>query len=148
MKLLHIVLMAATCIFLAADKPSHDAVQKDRELMAGTWVTVSGESDGAAIAIPRNQQLIVYPDGKIRLEREGDLVGGATTKIDPSANPKTIDIDVTEGTMQGQKYKGIYELSKEELRICRSGDRGERPTAFSTKAGTGERMAVFKRAPK
>ncbi len=148
MKLTHIVLIAAVGLFFAADKPSQDAVKNDRELMAGTWITVSGESDGASIAVPRNQELIVYPDGRIRLQREGDLVGGATTKIDPSANPKTIDIEVTEGTMQGQQYKGIYELSKERLRICRSGDRGQRPTAFSTKAGTGERMAVFKRVPK
>jgi len=50
--------------------------------------------------------------------------------------------------MKGQKYKGIYEVSKEQLKICRSGDRGNRPTSFSTRPGTGERMAVFKRQPK
>jgi uncharacterized protein (TIGR03067 family) len=148
MKLIHTVLIAATGLLLAADKPSQDAVQKDRDLMAGTWITTSSESDGAAIVVPRNQRLIVYPDGRIRLEREGDLVGGAVTKLDPSANPKAIDIDVTEGTMQGQKYKGIYEVTKEQLRICRSGDRGERPTAFITRSGTGERMAVFKKVPR
>jgi uncharacterized protein (TIGR03067 family) len=148
MKLLHIVLIAGTGLFLAADKPSSDAVQKDRELMAGNWITISRESDGESIAAPHNQRLIVQLDGKIRLETEGELVGGATTKIDPSASPKTIDIEVTEGTMQGQEYKGIYEVSKERLRICRSGDRGERPSVFGTKAGTGERMATFKRAPK
>jgi uncharacterized protein (TIGR03067 family) len=148
MKLSHIVLIAATGLLLAADKPSRDAVQKDRELMAGTWLTVSAESDGAAIAVPRNQRLIVHPDGKIRLEREGNLVGGAITTIDPSVTPKVIDIEVTEGTMQGQKYKGIYEVSKERLKICRSGDRGKRPISFSTKPGTDERMAVFKKAPK
>jgi uncharacterized protein (TIGR03067 family) len=148
MKLLHIVLIAGTGLFLAADKPSQDAVRKDRELMAGTWITISGERDGASITVPRSQRLIVRPDGKIRLEREGDLVGGATTTIDPSVTPKAIDIDVTEGTMQGEKYKGIYEVSKDTLKICRSGDRGERPSGFSTKAGTGERMGVFKRAPK
>jgi uncharacterized protein (TIGR03067 family) len=142
------VLIGATGLLLAADEPPQDAVQKDRELMAGIWSTVSGESDGATIAVPRNQRLIVQPDGKIRLEREGDLVGGANTKIDPAANPKAIDIEVTEGTMQGQKYKGIYEVSKDTLKICRSGDRGERPSVFSTKAGTGERMATFKRQPK
>jgi len=148
MKLLHMVLVAVAAFLLAADKPSQEAVQKDRELMAGTWITVSGESDGAAIAVPRNQRLIVQPDGKIRLEREGDLVGGATTTIDPSITPRAIDIEVIEGTMQGQKYKGIYEVSKDALKICRSGDRGERPSVFSTKPGTGERMAVFKRAAK
>jgi uncharacterized protein (TIGR03067 family) len=148
MKLPHLVMIAATALFLGADKPSQDGVQKDRDLMAGTWITISGESDGASIAVPRNQRLIVYPDGKIRLEREGDLVGGAVTKIDPLAKPKTIDIEVIEGTMQGQTYKGIYEVSRDGLRICRSGDRGERPKAFITRPGTGERMAVFKRVPK
>jgi uncharacterized protein (TIGR03067 family) len=148
MKLLHIVLIAVTGLFFAADKPSQDAVQKDRQLMAGTWITVSGESDGTSIAVPRSQRLIVQPDGKIRLEREGDLVGAAITTIDPSVSPKAIDIEVTEGTMKEQKYKGIYEVGKDALKICRSGDRGERPTAFVTKPGTGERMAVFKRAPK
>src|SRR5580765_3390258 len=111
MKLLHIVLIAAAGFFLAADKPAHDAIQKDRELMAGTWITISREIDGAAIAAPRSQRLIVYPDGKIRLENEGELVGGAVTTLDPSAMPKAIDIEVIEGTMQGQKYKGIYEVS-------------------------------------
>src|SRR5262245_15310759 len=123
MKLSHIVLIAAVGLFLAADKSATDAVQKDRELMVGTWITISGESDGAAIAVPRNQRLIVDPDGKIRLEREDELVGAAITTIDPTATPKGIDIEVTEGTMQGQKYKGIYEVSKDALKICRSGDR-------------------------
>jgi uncharacterized protein (TIGR03067 family) len=148
MTLLHIVLIASSGLLLAADQLSPDGIQKDRELMAGTWIIISRESDGAATAAPRNQQLIVYPDGRIRLEENGDLIGGGTTKIDPSANPKAIDIEVTEGTMEGQKYKGIYQVSKDELKICRSGDRGERPSGFTTKAGTGERMAVFKRAPK
>jgi len=51
MKLLHMVSIAATALLLAADNPSQDAIPKDRELMAGTWSTISGESDGAAIAV-------------------------------------------------------------------------------------------------
>ena len=97
-------------------------------------------------------------DAKTRRYDLGALASAARTVVatltqlrrEPRAYDelKAIDIEVTEGTMQGQKYKGIYEVSKDALKICRSGDRGDRPTGFSTKPGKGERMAVFKRATK
>jgi uncharacterized protein (TIGR03067 family) len=71
-----------------------------------------------------------------------------TFTIDPTKKPKAIDVTIT---MDDKKAvtKGIYEVSKDSFRICRTQEAGkDRPSAFAAKEGSGLAMATYKRQTK
>jgi len=116
------------------------------EALDGEWTLTSGEADGKALG---NDHL---KDGKLILKGETykvklagrDAVAGKQ-KTDPSKNPKTIDIADTEGANAGKVCLGLYELKGDEFRVVFAPPGKPRPTKFSTEAGTGEWVHVWKR---
>ena len=70
----------------------------------------------------------------------------STFRLDPSANPKAIDI-----THQGEPRKGktdlaIYELNGDTLRICYGPLDGKRPTEFTARANSDHLIVVYRRS--
>ena len=63
-----------------------------------------------------------------------------TYELEPTSDPKTIDV-VTELDTS----KGIYRLEGDSLRICGVPNGAERPTEFVTKRGTTQTLFVLKR---
>jgi uncharacterized protein (TIGR03067 family) len=53
-----------------------------------------------------------------------------TFKLDPSKNPKQIDMKVVERSMD--TFHGIYELAGDNLKLCCFETNVERPTKFAT----------------
>jgi uncharacterized protein (TIGR03067 family) len=108
---------------------------KDNAL-EGAWVPSSAELGGKQ-----------FPDEvrkSIRLEVKGDqytvTVGTqpdrGTCKLNPSANPKALDITGTEGPNKGRTILAIYERNGDTLRICYDLSGKSRPAEFKTAAGT------------
>ncbi len=81
----------------------------------------------------------------------GNLMAIQRAKLDPSKNPKTIDLEFTKGAPPGKKYwRGIYAVNGDELKLCvKQGkdwlDEKERPTEFVSKPGSGVALVVFRR---
>jgi uncharacterized protein (TIGR03067 family) len=56
--------------------------------------------------------------------------------VDPSANPKKMDMVITKGKNKGETVFCIYEIKGDVLRYCgRINDPAGRPTSFVTKEG-------------
>ena len=129
--------------------PPEDGITKELKALAGSWRPISTENNGYK---SREGDLtgilwIRDADGKWTARR-GDkvLVEWAVKKIDPTQNPKTIDIEVTAGPYKGVVYLGIYELDGDTLRICFAlPDKPERPTEFSAAKGSIRALSEFKR---
>jgi len=131
-----------------ADDAKDDAVKKEREKLAGKWQVVSLEVDGMKTPEDMLAQASVTIDakGKITVTVDGNVIIEATTKIDPSKKPKTVDITYTLGDLKGQTALGIYALDGDTYRYCRAAPDKDRPTEFSAKQGSGNTMAVYKRS--
>jgi uncharacterized protein (TIGR03067 family) len=124
------------------------SVKEEKKQLKGAWKLVSVTEDGKpvlsktlkkrkAIAIFRGKHMLGWMDNQ--------LVNDSVYKVDPSQNPKAIDITDTRGKYRGKKQHGIYEIEGNTLKIsyCRPGKK--RPAEFDTKDGSGCTVEVYKR---
>ena len=134
----------------AADDANDEAVAKDLRAFKGTWRLSSKEVDGKKFSEEEIKDVIATNDGSGNISvRRGDKeINEGTVKLDPTKEPKTVDVTFTGGERQGQKVLGIYEIESNFFRVCvaRAGD--ERPSEFSAKAGSGHTLIVYKREKK
>jgi uncharacterized protein (TIGR03067 family) len=105
-----------------------------KRLLVGTWKVVSTSSDGQTKPPEQIGDMRVIISGEqYTVAKGGQVVGRANMTADPTKQPKTIDLVVTEGEKKGQVFPGIYELSGDTLRIAWS---QPRPTEISDRAGS------------
>ncbi len=133
----------ATLGLLAADPLPPDAIQKEYARFEGTWRFSSFEIEGM------KQPASDFKN--IRLVLKGDqwtLQGGpdkGTFKIDPTKNPKQIDVLFAEGPEKGKTALGIYELEGDRYTVCLGLVGRDRPTQFVSKPGSGHVLEVLRR---
>ncbi len=141
----------AVGLLLAADD-AKDAEKKDLDQLRGTWTAASVEYGGEKVGgdIVKNLAVVVEGD-KMTVKGDSSEVekyGKATLKIDPTTTPKIIDIGITGGDEKGTTFEGIYEVDKDEWKLCVKLAGKERPAKFESAAGSQDVLAVFKREKK
>jgi uncharacterized protein (TIGR03067 family) len=134
----------------AADDDKDKAIKEDRKQYEGTWQAVSLEVDGYQTAEDDAKKITVVneADGKWSVVVGGKAVARGTSEIDPTKKPKAVDLTVTEGDGKGQTALGIYEFKGDTRKVCLAPAGKERPTEFSSTAGSGHILAVLKRVKK
>jgi uncharacterized protein (TIGR03067 family) len=114
----------------------------DTEKLQGTWLLTALERDGTAVPKAQLEKVhlkITFKGNQVTFEYSDHSELG-TYQVEPTANPKTIDV-VTELDTS----KGIYRLEGDSLTICGVPNGEERPTEFTTKRGTRQTLFVLKR---
>lgn len=112
-----------------------DEAQREHEKIQGTWKVVSAQDSGrkAPDEVIKNLKWIITKD--TITYKFGVKNTALSFVLDPSKNPKWIDL--TE-VVEGEKVKpslGIYELKGDDLKICYpEAGNVERSTAFESKA--------------
>lgn len=141
-------------LLLATVGPAASIHADDQEAvdLEGRWKVVALESDGRKAT---EAELDAMKDGgwvfqgtKVSFE---DLRAPAVTssfKLDPSKEPKRIDLIGLDGPQKDKTMEGIYKLEDGRLTICvrdlASAGKG-RPTGFATEAGSGLGLIVLER---
>lgn len=111
-----------------------DPVKKDLAALQGNWKAVELISEGKK-AQPQEFQDIKYQfkgDQMLPL-KERPSKEQITIRVDPTCQPKTIDLVVTRNGKTFGTVEGIYELKNDTLRIClQQKNKGvrERPLTF------------------
>jgi uncharacterized protein (TIGR03067 family) len=144
------VLLTAALALVAAeadDKKAGRALDK----FEGRWELVAGEVDGKPIADEHVKK------GKIKTAKsESTLdvphhspktVKGALKRADGTKKPMELDFLRVEGPNREVLMLAIVEFDGDDkYKICFDPAGKERPTSFSTKAGSGHILHVWKRA--
>ena len=143
------LLLAVTGLAAAADD-KEKAIKEDRKKYEGTWQVVSLEVDGKKTAEEDAKKITVVNDrdGKWAIEVEGKVIARGTSEIDPTKKLRTVDLTVTEGDGKGQTALGIYEFKDDTRKVCLAPAGKERPTEFTSAAGSGHILALLKRVKK
>jgi uncharacterized protein (TIGR03067 family) len=140
--------IAGVLLALAGGGVAQDA-KKEMAQLEGEWTMVSGEIDGQAMPDEmRKTAKRVVKDAETTVTIGGQLYMKAKFTIDPAKKPKTIDYTMTGGPTEGKTQLGIYELDGDTVKFCFSSPGKDRPTDFTTQAGSGRTLSVWKRAKK
>jgi uncharacterized protein (TIGR03067 family) len=116
--------------------------------LQGTWRCVSAEMGGKhpddAIEV-----LFVIEKETITAMHGKEVVWKATLRLNTLKRPKTIDLSIVEGYLKGKEIVGIYQLSRNSLKLCLTGpDKQGRPKGFMSNEGnTDELLNLRKEKP-
>jgi uncharacterized protein (TIGR03067 family) len=129
----------------AAAGDKDDAVKADLKLLAGVWILQTFETSGKPAAADTLKNIKLTIKGDRYLVDLGEKQLELTFKIDPARKPKAIDFVLSKDDKKAVTH-AIYEVSADTFKLCRPTEAGkDRPTAFSTKEGSGTVMAIYKR---
>ena len=144
--LLGVVLLAALA---PAQMPAAREVEAELDKLKGTWSLVSEIDDGKELSAEeaRKIKLTFDGDGKWKVEVDGKMVGEGTTALNPSTRPKTLEYTFTGGEQKGARFLAVYELDGDTFRHC-GALKGDRPTEFASKPGSGHSLTTFRRDKK
>jgi uncharacterized protein (TIGR03067 family) len=129
---------------VAGEGPGEDRAG-DAKRFEGTWQAVSVTHDGKELAKEKTEKMTLTVKGdRYTLKTASETIEG-THKLDPSKDPRTIDALRSAGPDRGKKILGIYELTGDMYKVCFAPPGKARPTEFSSKEGSGNRLIVMKR---
>jgi uncharacterized protein (TIGR03067 family) len=131
-------------LWLGADVKS-EAYRQDLEMLQGTWTVVSMEMDGKFLPEERRKKTKVTVQGEKFTFDTGDDSHEGLYKIDPSKDPKELNIVVTRGDEKGKVYLAIYKFEDGKMIQGMRLDNKERPKQFTGKAGTGCALEIWER---
>lgn len=140
-------LLAVSALTASADDAKDEAIKKDRQRIEGTWriveLVVNGdlakEEDAGKLTVVNGS------DGTWSVRSEDTEISKGTSTFDPTQTPKTIDFTPTIGDSAGQLHLGIYKLGKNARKLCFAPSGMERPTEFTSEAGSGHILVTFER---
>jgi uncharacterized protein (TIGR03067 family) len=112
----------------------------------GTWSVTSSIYDGqpAAEAIVRSIKRIVTSD-HVAWERDGKRFAETRIELDPTREPKTIDVIPDDGPNRGERVLGIYKLEGDRLTIAMAAPGQPRPKQLLAAKGSGCVLRTFQR---
>ncbi len=132
----------------AEASPRDDAVERELERHQGAWAVVSMEYEGEQTPeeIARSIRRVVEKDHVAWL-RDGKSFAGTRIELDPSSDPKAIDVIPDGGPNRGGRVLGIYKLEGDRLTICMAKPGRGRPKEFRAEAGSGYTLTTLRREP-
>ena len=119
---------------------------QDGDSLQGTWLPLTAELSGTPFPdeVRKSIQLVIDGDGGYTVT-VGDTVDRGTTRLNPAAQPKELDITGTEGPNKGRTIRAIYERDGDTLRVCYDLSGTSRPTEFQSKEGTQLFLVTYER---
>ena len=152
---MNVVLILGVAVGLSAPNLK-DSTKKDTAIV-GEWVPESMTMGGKMnLKPPAGMRYEFTADGQWISRREGAAAKGVPRdyKLDPKANPPTIDVAPIATAPAGvavaaaQPMLGIYKLEGDTLTICFGVNGEERPKTFESPEGSRVMMMVLKRVKK
>jgi uncharacterized protein (TIGR03067 family) len=126
--------------------PGGDNRKDELKKQQGTWTVTSSTFDGeqAADDVVRSIKRIVTDDHVV-WTRDGKRFAGTTIELDPTREPKAIDVIPDGGPNRGKHVLGIYKQKGDELTICMAAVDQARPKKFTAAKGSDWTLRTFKR---
>ena len=90
----------------------------ERAALEGTWIVTSQSLNGRTSDTGGAQIAITITGDRYEQSVDGNVDERGTIKVDPTANPMTIDFIITEGVAQNTTQRGIVEVTGDTVKFC------------------------------
>ena len=114
------------------------------DTLDGVWRPVAAEIGGREIPEEVRETIKLEIEGDEYTVTVGPATDKGTCKLDPSADPKALDVTGTEGPNAGKTILAIYERDGDTLKVCYDLGGEGRPSEFKTEAGTRRFLVEYK----
>jgi uncharacterized protein (TIGR03067 family) len=134
--------------YLALAQPStQEKAKKDLERMQGTWTMQALEVNGKDVAAEKLQDTILIIKGdEYRTKVKDKEPLGFRLKLDPSKDPKAVDMIQIQPDGVEKVIKGIYTFENDTFKVCRGlTPEQERPNQFATWPDTSYFVVTWKK---
>lgn len=128
---------------VGADDPT--AVRDERKALDGSWSLVSADVGGQKLPEAVTKTFTLVMKGDEYAVKSGGPDDTGTVKLDPSKQPKELDVVGVEGPNKGKTFPAIYDLDGDTLKVCYDLGGKKRPAEFKAAPGTKQFMAVYTR---
>lgn len=114
--------------------------------LQGTWIAVAAQRDGKA-ADDVKGHVVQFTGDRFEISLKGKSLYQGKYEVNAAKTPATIDFIHMEGKLAGRRWLGIFEVSKDTLKICDNAPNidGTRPEKFAATAGSGHVFVTLKR---
>lgn len=136
--------LAAVAVTSAADS---DAAKEHLRGLQGSWVVEKLEYNGNDFT-NKFKLTFTFKDNVASIEGNDEVKKEYVKlvfKLDPGTTPKCVDLTVAGGVQDGAAMEGIYDLKKDELRLCVKVFGNERPLEFKSSDGSSIALLTLKR---
>ena len=133
-----------------ADREQNTQKREDcAESIRGIWSPQWSIGDGEPTSAEDLHDItLTFANGRCEVCRGGTVIRLGTYTNDTTTSPPTLDVSFTDGDVPeliNAPLRGIYEVSKNQLRICYGPPGGPRAQSFSSDKGTGQYLAEYRR---
>lgn len=126
-----------------------DPAADDLKKMQGTWNAKMVELGGQKSPDKEGPKITVSIDeDQYAVSFNDKLLTKGTLKLDPTQKPKTIDAMPADGPGKGMIQPGIYEFTKDGMRIVFAEPGQSRPKEFKTQLGSKETLIEYRKDKK
>ncbi len=130
----------------ALDDDPRAAAKADLAKLQGVWTMTAMETEGHTVDAEEFAGRNTKYQGDMALLRAGETVRRrGVISIDPTRTPKAMNTWDQDGPFADQTLAGIYKLEGDVLKVCFARPGEPRPTAFTTKEGSGFVVAEYRR---
>ena len=129
-------------VSVSQDTPEHAELDRHQ----GVWQAVAFVRDGESTpkAIVETITRTVEGDHVV-WKRDGKAFAGTTLKLEPTADPKHLEVVPDGGPSRDKTVLGIYKLEGETLTICMADPDVPRPSAFEAPKGSLTTLMTFRK---
>jgi uncharacterized protein (TIGR03067 family) len=136
----------AVVLGIAAAPPQLDESKKELARLQGTWEMAALEVNGEEVPQKKLKGTTLTIRGDRYIVKVKDTSHETTIKLDPTKDPKAIDMYFPDGVEVPKLSKGVYDLDGDTFRLCRHQMPGEeRPTQIGSWANTNLFVVTWKR---
>lgn len=144
-------LITTSLLILAlAQNSNEEKAKKDLQRMQGTWIMHALEINGKEVPAKQfeDTQLTIKAD-EYNTKVKDRTPPGFRLKLDPSKDPRAVDMIQTLPDGSQKTIKGIYKVENDTLVICRGlTEEQERPGQFATWPNTNYFVVTWKKQVK
>jgi uncharacterized protein (TIGR03067 family) len=133
-----------------AQTSTQEKAAKDLERMQGTWTMQALEINGKGVPLEKLQDTMLIVKGdEYRTKIKDKELFGFRLKLDPSKDPKAVDMIQVQPDGTRKVIKGIYTFENDTFKMCRGlTPEQERPNQFATWPDTNYFVVTWKKEQK